>query len=226
MDDLRARVAVAQDQTRAKEGEIDTLARRLRELDLAWQEKCAAEVKRVDTQRSQELESAWAEREKQRVAELLAAQENYQRLEMRLRKALAEAERRDSQLKLLHSEAERTLAAKLAELEVAKRHVKEEADHVVRLERQKHRALADEVSQAHAEVEQHRKRERALEDELLRLRDKQLRGPDAELQRRIDATEAEKAVLVSPAAAWSSCVYRSRDCLVGRRVYRIVPSRA
>jgi hypothetical protein len=196
VEDLRARLTTAQDHCRSKDAETDSLNRRLRELDLAWQEKCAAEIKRADTQRTQELEAAWAEREKQRVAELLAAQENYQRLEMRLRKALAEAERRDSSLKLLTAEAERTLSAKLAELEVSKRHVKEEADHVVRLERQKHRALTDEVAQAHAEVEQHRRRERTLEEELLKMRDKQLKGPDAELQRRIATLEADKAALV------------------------------
>ncbi len=196
MDDLRSRLASTSEALRGREAEVDSLSRRLRELDLAWQERCAAEIKRADAARKQELEAEWADRERQRVAELVGAQENYQRLEMRLRKALAEAERRDSSLKLLTSEAERTLAQRVAELEVAKRHVKDEADHAMRLERQRARALGEEIAALQGEVDARRKRERALEEELLRVRDRQLKGPDGDLQRRLAAVEAEKSALV------------------------------
>lgn len=193
VEDLKARLSSTTEALRGREGEVDSLSRRLRELDLAWQERCAAEIKRADAARKQELEAGWAERERQRVAELVGAQENYQRLEMRLRKALAEAERRDSSLKLLTAEAERTLAQRVAELEVAKRHVKEEADHTVRLERARARALGEEIAALQGEVDARRKRERALEEELLKVRDRQLKGPDGELQRRLAVMEAEKA---------------------------------
>jgi hypothetical protein len=208
--DLRRRLSEVQDALRGKEQEVDAGVRRLRELDLAWQEKVAGDMKRAEAERLAKLEQGHAERERQRVAELLSAQENYQKLEMRLRKALAEAERRDSNLKLLTSEAERTYSAKLAEVEVAKRHAREETEHVVKMERQKNKALAEQLEHTRGELEQRKARERALEDDLVRMKERLIRGPDAELQRTVAALEADKAALVRVGAACGAQCSRPR----------------
>ena len=85
--------------------------------------------------------------------QLVAAQQNYATLELRLRKMLTEAERRDAASKLAAMEREQALALRRGELEVLEKRLRDEAAVALKLEKAKLREASAELMQRVAAAE-------------------------------------------------------------------------
>ena len=114
--------------SRLKEGET-RLRMREKELD--------RRIEGVLAQRLSEMEAEWSHRKERRERMEARAAAEFAKIEAKLRDTLAEAERRDRTLREMHSDAQRTVSAKIEELALERRRFKEESKLKVELEQQR-----------------------------------------------------------------------------------------
>ncbi|CAM9315454.1 unnamed protein product [Phaeothamnion confervicola] len=143
------------------------------------------------------LVQRWEQREAERHKAMQRAQSDYAKLEARLRKALAEVEVRERTLQSREEALKTDHAARLAELQLLQRRLREESRHQVELEKMRAAALEKQLATHKAALSSAETRLRSCEDEFDRYRQAQRRTPEAAL--RLELAQATAAAAAATA---------------------------
>mmetsp|Transcript_7056 Transcript_7056/g.10554 ORF Transcript_7056/g.10554 Transcript_7056/m.10554 type:complete len:949 (-) Transcript_7056:20-2866(-) len=159
---------------------------------LEWEEwRHTEEIKWHEQLRSKEaaairiLEDRAKEKEKELVQAMNANQLEYGRLEQRLKKSLGDIESKERKLNAEDMKRQADYALKISDLQLQQRRAKDEANHIVELEKSKHAAALERASIAEKTAKAAVNRAKALEEELDELRCKQRQYPEAVLQQEV-----------------------------------------
>jgi hypothetical protein len=162
-------------------------AEKKRTAEEAWRKDAEAAL----SQRAATLERAWTDREVERQSALAAAQESCAKVEARLRRLVAQAEAKEKEAERVHDAAARAGEARQQELNAVAKRLKEDADHVQQLARQREAAAAARIAESQEELAQLRSRYSAVFSELEGAKLKLASGPDATLRDTLAAAAAE-----------------------------------
>ena len=139
------------------------------------------------------------------------AKNEYERLEMRLRKALIDVETKERQLKELELSYQKERKRKLSDLESREKLLKRETEHAIEIERAKGKAAMEQAVQAQKASAERNKKVVALESQMDKLREApsyeaevslmrqlaELEGQLADTERRVEAIRAEKNLVTT-----------------------------
>lgn len=142
-----------------------------------------------------ELEHEWARREEERAELLHAAQREYERLELRLRDALADVEARERRLSVAEAALEREQRAHRDEMDALRKRLASDQSHAVPLATQQREALAQRVSQLESQLAEAEQRTREVERDYAEYRRQQRKVPEARLREEIAALRGNIAEL-------------------------------
>ncbi|GBG26635.1 Centrosomal protein of 120 kDa [Hondaea fermentalgiana] len=154
-----------------------------------------AEMRNRESARMSSLEQEWALREHERAKTIKVAQEEYKQLEVRMHRAITDAERRERAVARLETELQRAADQRLADLEVMHRRAREESQHKVNLHKERVSALEDEVKRVRAALGKTEKRLNKVENEYADFREKTRQSPEASLQKEIAVLQGQNADL-------------------------------
>lgn len=166
-------------------------------------------LQKVEKKRLEELEKQWKEREVERLKIVKTSQLEYQKLESKLRHALADVESRERKLVLAEAQMKREASSKMEELQVLQRRIRTESTHNITMAERKADAMADRVKYLEDRFERSERYSKKLEEDYENYRAAQRQTPEAalkdeiaqykgkvmELERRLEDEKRERRIL-------------------------------
>ncbi|CAM9659757.1 unnamed protein product [Chrysoparadoxa australica] len=161
----------------------------------AWRSKAEAEWTQQLLAKDLALEEKWRAKDDERRQSLLAAQQEYRKLETKLRRALTEVGGRERAMKAREEEHRSQHAQKVSELQLLQRRLRDETKHQVELERMKATELEKRLKTTKKALEMAETRARSAEEEFDKYRQTQRRTHEGGLRQELVKVGAEKAEL-------------------------------
>ncbi|XP_028399119.1 centrosomal protein of 120 kDa-like isoform X2 [Dendronephthya gigantea] len=163
------------------------------------EELFASQLKAKETETIKTLTEEWRKRDKER--EILAKKklEEYSQMEDKLKKTIADIEKRERQLSAsetellrIKEEHRRDHERKMVELREASRRMKEDCDHQIEIERAKVREAEEQRQTAIQQLRDAEKRYQNKENELLSYKEQQMSKPEVKLEAELSLLRVEK----------------------------------
>lgn len=137
------------------------------------------------------MEAAWADREAERTAVMVEAQDRVREVESKLRKLLSGAETKLREAEKAKEDVARQAESKMADINALQRRLREDTEHAMNNARQRETNANARVAEMTTEVETIRARCVQLETEAVEARKSALSAPDAALRDAMAAAQAE-----------------------------------
>lgn len=154
-----------------------------------------AEMRNRESTRMSALEQEWAHREHERAKTIKLAQEEYKQLEVRMHRAITDAERRERAVARLETELQRAADQRLADIEVLHRRAREESQHKITLHQERVTSLESELKRVRVTLGKTEQRLSKVESEYADFREKTRQSPEATLQKEIAMLQGQNAEL-------------------------------